>query len=90
MHKVLFAFLIVGFLILLVFQTAFTTQPTIPSKKIDMNITFSSEPDSGKECAITFSFTPLEEIEHKNELNDEASIYFYPEDGIEIISGVPK
>ena len=90
MCKVSSVFLMVGLFILLIFQTAFTTQPTIPSKKIDMNITFSSEPDSGKECAVTFSFTPLEEIEHKNELNDEASIYFYPEDGIEIISGVPK
>ena len=89
MYKAFFASLNVGLFILLLFQIAFSTQPTIPSKKIEMKLIFSTEPDTGKECTVTLTFTPLEEIEHTDELNDEAQIYFYPKDGIEVIGGDP-
>ncbi|NIN00797.1 MAG: hypothetical protein GTO24_22770, partial [candidate division Zixibacteria bacterium] len=64
------------------------SQPIVPEKDIEMSLTFSSEPELGKQFAVTFIFTPREQILHASELDDVAEIHF--DRGVELISGVPK
>jgi hypothetical protein len=87
MHRWLFSLLTVLFLLCFMCQTSHSRQPETPKRNIDMNLTFSTEPDTSKECTVTFTFTPMEEIDHRIGLDDEAKIYFLPKDAIEIISG---
>ena len=89
MHRWLFFLLTACLFTCFVSQSGHSSKSQTPKRNIDMSLTFSSEPDTGKECTITFSFTPMEEIDHKSGLDDEANIYFYPEDAIEVISGAP-
>ncbi len=89
MNRWLFPLFTVSLLVCFVSQSGYSSKPETPKRNIDMSLTFSSEPDTGKECTVTFSFTPMEEIDHKSGLDDEAKIYFYPEDAVDVISGVP-
>ena len=87
MRRLLFSLLTLVLLVAFVYQNGYSSKPVKPKRNIDMSLTFSSEPDTGKECTVTFSFTTMEEIDHKNGLDDEANIYFYPREAIDIIRG---
>lgn len=89
MHRLLFPLFTACLLVCFVSQSDYSSKPETPKRNIDMSLTFSSEPDTGKECTVTFSFTPMEEIDHESGLDDEAEIYFYPEDAVEVLSGAP-
>ena len=87
MHRLLFPLFTACLLVCFVSQSGYSGESPAPKRNIDMNLSFSSEPDTGKECTVTFSFTPMEEIDHKSGLDDEAEIYFYPEDAVDVLSG---
>jgi hypothetical protein len=65
--------------------SVYGSQATIPTRDIEMNLTLSSKPQLGDEFIVSFTFTPREDIAHKNELNDEAHIWV--PHGIELVSG---
>ncbi len=85
MRRLGFIFLIGVLVLVLSSQTGLASQPQVPKKDINMSLDFSGQPESGNEFTITLSFTPLEEIKHKNNLPDRARILF-PE-GVELVSG---
>lgn len=85
MRRSVFIFLLGMILLAFSSQIGFASQPKVPEKKISMSLDFSGQPQSGNEFSITFSFTPLEEIEHNIGLPDRANINL-PE-GVEIVSG---
>ncbi len=60
----------------------------VPSKDIDMHLDLPADLELGQEYAVNFKFTPREEIEHRNDLDDLAKISVPP--GIEIVSGTPQ
>jgi len=79
--------LLTSFFVLLWFLGVHGSQPMMPTIDVEMSLTFSSEPELGEEFTVTLTFTPREDIPHKNELNDETKIAFG--DGIELVSGQP-
>ena len=85
MRRAVFVFLVGILLLVCTAQIGFTPEEEYPEKKIKMSLDFSGQPESGNEFTITFSFTPLEEIEHKFKLPDNASIDL-PE-GVELVRG---
>jgi hypothetical protein len=87
MGKCFGTFPIVGLIVLLGSQGVLGTQPRMPTIDFDMSLNFSPEPELGTEFTLVFTFTPREEIPHRNELNDEAEIMFGS--GVELVSGQP-
>lgn len=85
MRRTLLALMLVSSLILLSVPGTFARKISGRSKNIEMNLSFSSHPMLNEELTVTFIFTPLEDIVHKNQLNDEVKITF--DSGIELING---
>jgi len=89
MQRFLYPSLLASLFFFFSLQNIFASSPyfEVESLSIEMNITFSSEPELDKNFTVTFSFKPIEDVPHFNRFSDEAEVTF--DNGLKSVRGKP-